>query len=111
MQVKKPVIITIVVVAVLIIGVIIFTRHKGKEIYYYTFNDDENLVSQSIQIYDKKNDIKGRYSLFYGDRLISTTATDSAVVTTIICDLSKHPKIQIQFLDSEERYDVVYKKG
>ncbi len=111
MQLKKPVIAAI-AIAIAILVIIFAIRGKGNKYeYYYTFKDDDNLVSQTIQIYDKHKDLKGRYILYYEDKAISTTASDSAVVTTMLCDLSKHPVIQIQFLDSKEKHDVVYKKG
>ena len=109
---KKPIIAGICLIVVIILGFIIFRKgNNGKYEYYYKFIDDNNLATQTIKIYDKANDLKGKYYLYYDGKLISSTASQSASIPTALCDLNKHPVIQIRFSDSTEKYDVIYKKG
>ena len=112
MQLKKPIIIS--VIGLCIVGIIVFFIVKNNKTdykYYYTFTDDGNLASQTIKIYDNANDIKANYSVYYNDVLIGNTASQSASIAKILCDLEKHPIIQIQFNNSDKKYEVVYKKG
>ena len=109
---KKPIIAGICLVVVLLLGFIFF--HKGnnpKVEYYYSFIGNDNLTTQTIKIYDKANDLKEKYYLYYDGKLISSTASQAASVPIVLCDLEKHPVIQIRFADEEEKHDVIYKKG
>ena len=112
MRLKKPIIFS--VIGLCVVGIILFFIVKGnnnKYKYYYTFTDDGNLASQTIKIYDNANDIKGNYSVFYNDVLVASTASQSASIAKVLCDLEKHPIVVIQFKNSEKKYEVVYKKG
>lgn len=107
------ILIVIAIVASLLVVVFISVKKNNtiKTDYYYTFEYDDNLISQSVKVFDKNGKQKSEFYLFNGDRLITATKGDKAVLTIAELDLKEHPELYVVFAnDLETKYEIVYKK-
>ena len=113
---KKTLGIIILVVAIILILVVaVVLKGNDKEIkadYYYTFEYDENLVTQSVWVYNKKDELQTKYFLLYNEEPISYTKGEKAALVMKRLDLKDHPIIQLKFEDDkkEKIYNVEYRK-
>lgn len=119
MQINKGIIIKVIVIIAilggLIAGLIIFKNLAKKDEFntdfYYKFEYDDNLISQSVWVYNGKDVLQENYNIYYNDKLISLTKADKAVLTIAKLDLKDHPTFEIEFRDKTgTKYKVNYKK-
>lgn len=114
MQVKRKWL-AIIVAAILIIGLLLLLvlRPKNKDTneYYYTYVKDDNLISQTVRVYNSKGEIQEKYYLFLGEQVVSSTKADKAIVTISRCNLDERPTLTLKFAnDTEKEYKIDYKK-
>lgn len=116
MQVSKDKIIKvgllILTIVALLAIVFIATKNKNKfdGDYYYKFVYDDNKVTQSVWVYDSKDELQTKYYLLYEDEPVSYTEGEKAVVTMNNIDLKDHQTLTIVFeSDPEKEYEVVFK--
>lgn len=115
MQLKNKYLILIAVLVILLIGALLVIKSvKTNDIkteYYYNYVYDDNKVTQSVKIYNKKNKLQSNYYIFYNDEPISYTKGEKAVVTINAVDLKTKPSLYISFEDDiNKKYEVSYKK-
>ena len=117
MQVSKDKIIKIgllVLVIVALLAVIIFSKINSNKIagdYYYKFKYDDNKITQSVWVYNSKDELQTEYYLIYDGEPISYTKGEKAVVTMNLLDFKDHPDIKIVFESAPEKeHEVVFKK-
>lgn len=114
MQVKRKWL-SIIIAAILIMGLILLLIFRPKKSdsneYYYTYVKDDNLISQTVRVYNNKGDIQEKYYLFLGDKVVSSTKSDKAIVTISRCNLDERPTLILKFSDNvEKEYEINYKK-
>lgn len=110
-KIMKIGLLVLVIVALLAI-VIIVTKNKNKfdGDYYYKFVYDDNKVTQSVWVYNKKDELQTKYYLLYKEEPISYTKGEKAVVTMNNIDLKDHQTLTIVFEnDPEKEYEVVFR--
>ncbi len=121
MQIDKKKIIIIggiilaLVIAIVSIVLFINVRQKKAKEFYYEFKYDDNLISQSVWIYNGNNELQTNYYIFYNDEPVSHTEGEKAVLTMLLLDLKDHPTIQIRFKEDVKNnkkttYDVKFKE-
>lgn len=101
------------VVLILIVLIIAISTSKNKKYdYYYEFVYDDNLITQTVKVYDSNNKIQSNYELYYKDKLITITTGDSAVLSIAKADLKDHQTLKLIFGDDEsgKEYSVGYKR-
>lgn len=112
---KKKKLIVIAVVLVIVISLLTFIiikiNDKNKENeYYYTFKYDDNLITQSVKVYNKKDEIQSNYYIFYKNEVVSVTKGENAVLTISKLDLKDKPEIEIMFRGQKEKIEISHKK-
>ncbi len=117
MQINKKLLIGIVIILIIILvlfGTLIFTKKKAnndEETYYYRFIYDDNLVSQSVWVYNSKDEVQSNYNLYYDNKLITLTKADKAVLTMVKADLKEHQTLEMAFRDKlDKKYKVEYRE-
>lgn len=114
MQINKKLVLFILGLLIIsLIAVLIFSKQDVRinGDYYYQFTYDDNKISQTVKVYNKKRKIQSNYYLFYNNEPISYTKKDKAIVTINNIDLKEHPNLQLVFeKDLDTKYKVVYKK-
>ena len=98
---------------IIVVAVILKSNEKElKSDYYYTFEYDDNLVTQSVWVYNKKDELQTKYILMYNDEPISYTKGEKAVLVMKRLDLKDHPIIQLKFENDKKGkiYNVEYRK-
>ena len=117
---KKIIIISLIAVVILgLIGLLVFnkiSKDKKANEYYYTFKYDDNLITQSVWVYNGNDELQTNYYLLYNDEPVTFTTGEKAVLTMVLLDLKDHPEITMKFksdvdeLDTKApEYKVVYK--
>lgn len=116
---NKRLLTILVLIFIIIIGLVIFSilssddkEEKVKADYYYKYEYDNNLVTQSVWIYNKDDELQTKYFIFYKDEMMAYTKGEKAVLVMQRLDLKDHPIIQIRFEDDkdEKLYDVEYRE-
>lgn len=111
-KIPKQIIIIVSLVLILILGIVIYknissNQEKG---FYYTFELDENKISQSVRIYNEKNKLQTKYYIYNKEIPVSYTKGEKAVVTIARLDLKDHPVIEVAFeSEPEKKVEVRYK--
>ena len=105
------VIIIIVIIAAILIGHAVYkAQDNGATGYYYEFEYDDNLITQSVRVYDGSGEIQSDYYLYYDGQIITTTKADKAVLTIVRVDLKDHQELEMAFRsDPDTKYKVVHK--
>lgn len=109
---KTVIILSIVIVAIMVafcFALLNKNNKKGYD-YYYTFKYDDNLISQTVEVYDSKGNIQSDYYVFYNDNIVTLTKADKAVLTIAKLDLKDHPDLEILFSGEKTRVKARYKK-
>ena len=117
MQVGKDKILKVgllILVIVLLLAVVFFVTKKKNSFdgdYYYKFVYDDNKVTQSVWVYDSKDELQTKYYLLYEDEPISYTKGEKAVVTMNLVDLKDHQTLTLVFEENPDKeYEVVFRK-
>ena len=111
-KINKKAIITIIAVVVILICLfvtMIFFNNKrknGKYDYYYTFSYDDNLITQSVIVYDKKDKVQTNYYVFYNDEIVTLTKGEKAVLTINALDLKDKPELVVVFENDDKKYSL-----
>ena len=108
-------IILVIIIAIVSIVLYINVRKKREKEFYYEFVYDDNLISQSVWVYNGNDELQTNYYIFYKDEPVSHTDGEKAVLTMLLLDLKDHPTFQIKFKDDvknkkDTTYDVTYKE-
>lgn len=116
MQIDKKkliAIMSIIVVILIVIGVVVFqliAKNKRANEYYYEFKYDDNLLSQSVWVYNGNDELQTEYYLYYDGKPIAYTRGEKAVVTIMKLDLKDKPVIDLIFeKDKKEGNDKTFK--
>lgn len=104
---NKKLLTIIIVIIIIIIGIIIFGISKKDEKkvsydYCYKYNEDENMVTQTIEIYDTKDKLQTEYYIYYKDEVMSYTEGNKAVIPLQRLNLKDHQVIEIMFIKDEK---------
>lgn len=116
MQVNKKKLILIGIVLVIVIAIVsvfVVLRNKKANEFYYEFKYDDNLITQSVWVYDGNGELQTDYYLFYNNEPITYTEGEKAVLVMLRLDLKDHPTIQLKFksdLESDKSFDVNFKE-
>lgn len=116
MQVDKKKIIAIVGIVVVILGLIgvlvisTLQDKKRESEFYYKFKYDDNLISQSVWVYNGNDELQTNYYLYYNDSPIAFTKGEKAVVTMMKVDLKDKQELVLRFKNEEKTYKVTYKE-
>ncbi len=108
---KKALIIIIAVIVILIclfVSMTLFNNKKknSKYDYYYTFSYDDNLITQSVIVYDKNDKVQTNYYVFYKDEIVTLTKGEKAVLTINTLDLKDKPELVIVFENDDKKYSL-----
>lgn len=109
---KRTLIIIIAIVLILIgflVSMLLFNnkdKSKGKYDYYYTYVYDDNLITQSVTVYDKNDSVQSNYFVFYKDEIVTLTKGEKAVLTINTLDLKEKPELVIIFENDEKKYSL-----
>lgn len=108
---KLLIILSVTVILILIVGSFILNKkNQSNSEYYYTFKYDDNLISQSVMVYDSKDEIQTNYYIFYQDDVVTLTEGEKAVLTIAKLDLKDHPDLELLFYGEKEKHTVKFKK-
>ncbi len=110
-KINKKTLIIIIAIVVIIIGflismVILNNKNKGKYDFYYTYVYDDNLITQSVTVYDNNDKVQSNYFVFYKDEIVTLTKGDKAVLTINTLDLKEKPELVIIFENDEKKYSL-----
>lgn len=110
-KINKKALIIIVVIAVILIGflismILLNSKNKEKYDFYYTYVYDDNLITQSVTVYDKKDKVQTNYFVFYNDEIVTLTKGEKAVLTINTLDLKDKPELVIIFENDEKKYSL-----
>lgn len=109
---KRSLIIIIAVVLILfgfLISILLFNnkdKSRDKYDFYYTYVYDDNLITQSVTVYDKFDKVQSNYFVFYKDEIVTLTKGEKAVLTINTLDLKDKPELVIIFENDEKRYSL-----
>lgn len=114
---KKKIAIIISIIVILIILIILFiyinNKSENKNItkdYYFTYVDDDNMLSNSVKIYKTSGEIVEGYTVYLNDEPIGYTDSTSCVITTTTLDLSKTNEITFSLNTNQDIKYVAYAK-
>ncbi|HOB25823.1 MAG TPA: hypothetical protein PLB45_05030 [Bacilli bacterium] len=113
---KKGIILCIIgIILLIVIFAIGYQYKKSRDFsnytYYFTYEDDNNMVSKSIKIYNMKGELQTEYYIYDEDgTYIGYTKGDKCVVTTSILDVSKVNTITFSFeSDENTKLEAIHK--
>ena len=110
---NKSVIIIPIIIVVLIILFILFKNINDKEIkydYYFSYEKNDNLISQSLYIYDLEGNIVSNYYVFNDSKEpigFALNDNEFATISIAALDLSKKKEIIITFDEDEDIYNYI----
>ena len=112
-KINKRTLIIIIAVVVILIGFLICMvffnnkdSKKGKYDFYYTYVYDDNLITQSVTVYDGENKVQSNYYVFYKDEIVTLTKGKKAVLTINNLDLKSKPELVIMFENNDKKYSL-----
>ena len=110
---NKSVIIIPIIIVVLIILFILFKNINNKEIkydYYFSYEKNDNLISQSLYIYDVNGNVISNYYVFNDSKEpigFALNDNEFATISIAALDLSKKKEIIITFDEDEDIYNYI----
>lgn len=111
-KINKKVFIIIIAIVLILIFFLIFMlfnnkdKSKGKYDFYYTYVNDDNLITQTVTVYDKFDKVQSNYFIFYKDEIVTLTKGEKAVLTINTLDLKDKPEMVIIFENDDKKYSL-----
>ena len=110
---KSVIIIPIIIIILIILFMIFKNDNSEKEIkydYYFTYEKNDNLISQSLYIYDQKGNIISNYYVFNDNKEpigFALNNNEFATISIAALDLSKKKEIVITLDEDEDIYNYI----
>lgn len=115
MSIKNKSVIIIPIIIILLIALFIIFKNNDtkKEIkydYYFTYEKNDNLISQSLYIYDVNGNVISNYYVFNDSKEpigFALNDNEFATISIAALDLSKKKEIIITFDEDEDIYNYI----